>query len=215
MRRNFNLPEAAAGPMGRGAACFGPLRRVARVFRKALALGAVAVGLATASPALAAEDDMPLDYQVKAAFLVNFPKYVDWPAGAFADTNSPITVGIFGDDNVANEFATMIEGGRTVSGRPVVLKRIQKEEQIGTDCQILFIAASERQRVPAILDKVKNAGVLTVSENEEFLNQGGVINLVHRDRKIRLQVNLTAAAQAHLKISSRLLVVADVKKGKP
>jgi hypothetical protein len=80
-------------------------------------------------------------------------------------------VGIFGDDNVANEFATMIEGGRTVSGRRVLLKRIEKEEQIGTDCQILFIAASERQRIPAILEKVKGAGVLTVSESPEFLNR--------------------------------------------
>src|SRR4029434_5902976 len=104
---------------GRGARCFGPLRSLAWLL-------AIVVSLIVAAPAANAEDDMPLDYQVKAAFLVNFPKYVDWPTNAFANTNSPITVGIFGDNNVANEFATMIEGGRAVGGRPVILKRIEK-----------------------------------------------------------------------------------------
>jgi hypothetical protein len=161
-----------------------------------------------------AADDAPLDFQVKAAFLVNFPKYVDWPSAVVAETNSPITVAIFGDDNVAGEFENMIQGGRTVSGRPVRLKRITKEDQIGADCQIVFIASSERQRVAAILEKVKGTGILTVGENEDFLQQGGIVNLVHRDRKIRLQINLDAAREAHLKISTRLLVAADMVKGR-
>jgi hypothetical protein len=213
MKRNLNLQSAAPGLIGRaigaawlrGFAAVGPL----------VWLVALIVNLWTPAPARA-EDAMPLDYQVKAAFLVNFPKYVDWPAESFPATNSPIVVGIFGDDNVANEFATMIENGRTVGGRPVKLKRINREDQIGTDCHVLFISTAERQRIPSILQKVKGTGVLTVSDNEgeDFLAQGGVINLVHRDRKIRLQVNLTAASQAHLKISSRLLVVADEVRGK-
>jgi hypothetical protein len=161
-----------------------------------------------------AEEGAPLDYQVKAAYLVNFPKYVDWPSNAFATANSPITVAIFGDDNVSGEFRKMIEGGRTVDGHPFVLKRVDKEEEIGNDCHILFIARSENQRAPSILEKVKGSPVLTVGEGVDFLEQGGVVNLVQRDRKIRLQVNLTAAGQSSLKISSRLLVVADAVKGK-
>jgi hypothetical protein len=109
----------------------------------------------------------------------------------------------------------MIEGGRTIGGRPVQLKRITKEDQIGTDCQILFIANAERQRVPAILEKVKGTGILTVGESDDFLDKGGIVNLVHRDRKIRLQINLDAARQSQLKISTRLLIVADAVKGKP
>jgi uncharacterized protein DUF4154 len=190
------------------------LRRVvrrAKRFAGALILGA---GLLAGSTTTLAADDAPLDFQVKAAFLVNFPKYVDWPSTVLAETNSPITVAIFGDDNVAGEFSNMIKGGRTVSGRPVQLKRITKEEQIGADCHILFIAGAERLRIPAILEKVKGTGILTVGENEDFLEKGGIVNLVHRDRKIRLQINLDAARESQLKISTRLLIAADAVKGK-
>ena len=155
-----------------------------------------------------------MDYQVKAAFLVNFPKYVDWPAGGFATPNSPITVAVFGDDNVANEFQNMIQDGLVINGHPVAVKRIHTEADINADCQILFIAASEQSRIPAILDKLKGSAVLTVGESENFLDQGGMVNLVQKNRKIRLQVNLTAASQAQLRISSRLLVAADYVKGK-
>lgn len=155
-----------------------------------------------------------MDYQVKAAFLVNFPKYVDWPAGGFATPNSPITVAVFGDDNVANEFQNMIQGGLVISGHPVVLKQIRTEADIDASCQILFIAASEQSRAAAILDRLKGSAVLTVGESENFLEQGGMVNLVPKNRKIRLQVNLTAASQARLRISSRLLVAADYVKGK-
>jgi len=162
----------------------------------------------------AAEDQVAMDYQVKAACLVNFPKYVDWPANAFPAANSPITVAVFGDDNVANEFGNMTSDGKTINGHPLVLKRIAKESDITPDCQILFIGAAERQRVSTILEKLQGANVLTVGESDDFLAKGGVINLVHQGRKIRLQVNLDAAGQAHLKISSKLLVAADVVKGK-
>lgn len=155
-----------------------------------------------------------MDYQVKAAFLVNFPKYVDWPASGFANSNSPITVAVFGDDNVANEFQNMIHDGLVISGHPVVLKRIQNEAEITADCHILFIAASEQSRSAAILEKLKGSAVLTVGESANFLDQGGMVNLIPKNRKIRLQVNLTAASQAHLRISSRLLVAADFVKGK-
>lgn len=158
--------------------------------------------------------DAPMDYQVKAAFLVNFPKYLDWPTSAFAGSDSPITVAVFGDDNVANEFQNMIQNGLNIGGHPVALKRIRSETEINRDCQILFIAASERSRIPAIVEKLRGSAVLTVGESDDFLEEGGIINLVPKNRKIRLQINLAAAGQARLKISSRLLVAADVVKGK-
>ena len=157
---------------------------------------------------------MPADFQVKAAFLINFPKYVDWPANVFAETNSAITVAILGDENVANAVQDMIGSGRIVGGHPLVLKRIVREEEITNDCQILFIGASERQRIPLILGKIRGEKILTVGESDDFLEKDGIINLARQGRKIRLQVNLTAAGNAQLKISSRLLVAADVVKGK-
>lgn len=153
--------------------------------------------------------------QMKAAFLVNFPKYVDWPAKETNSTNTPIVVAIFGDDKVVNEFLEMIQGGRVINGRPLALKRIISEDEIKKDCEILFIGASERHRIPAILEKVKGASILTVSESEDFLDRGGVIKLIRKERNIRLGINLNAAGQARLRISSNLLSVADVVKGKP
>ena len=210
----MNLQPATGGRFGLRFGSFWSLRHLASRAESFVWTLTVGAGLVIGTSAVLATEVAPLDFQVKAAFLVNFPKYMDWPSAAFAGTNSPITVAIFGDDNVAGEFGNMIEGGRTVSGRPVLLKRITKEEQIGSDCQILFIANSERQRIPEILEKVKGTGILTVGENEDFLEKGGVINLVHRDRKIRLQINLDAAGRAHLKISTRLLMAADVVRGK-
>ena len=168
--------------------------------------------IAAVQPALA-QDETVYDYQVKAAFLVNFPKYVDWPSVAVRQ-GSPITVAVFGDDNVADAFAAMIGDRRTIEGHPLVLKRISREDEIsGGNFQVLFIAASERSRIPAILERIRGTSILTVGETDDFLDQGGTINLVHRSRKIRLQVNLDAAKQANLKISSRLLVAADTVKG--
>lgn len=215
MNRTFNLQPATASRPGRRLAGFRVVRRFAGMTWLFIRLLVVGVSFATGTLAVMAEGEAPLDYQVKAAYLVNFPKYMDWPASAFADTNSPITVAVLGDADVANEFASMVEGGKTVGGHPIVLKRITKEEEITNDCQVLFVATSERSRIAAILEKVKGSSILTVGESDDFLEKGGVINLVHRDRKIRLQVNLTAAEKAHLKISSRLLVVAEVVKGKP
>jgi hypothetical protein len=214
MRRALNLLFAAGGHNGLRFGLRRLWRRLAHRAGSVVCQLAAGVSLTIGTSVTFAAEDAPLDFQVKAAFLVNFPKYVDWPSAVLAETNTPITVAIFGDDNVAGEFDNMIQGGRTVSGRPVRLKRITKEDQIGADCQIVFIASSERQRVPAILEKVKGTGILTVGENEDFLQQGGIVNLVHRDRKIRLQINLDAAREAHLKISTRLLVAADMVKGK-
>jgi YfiR/HmsC-like len=208
MTRHYNQLPTPGGRLRRWRAGLGA------VCRALVLMGAVnfilMAGISTAS----AEDGMPADFQVKAAFLINFPKYVDWPANAFASTNSPIIVAVFGDDNVANELQNMIGSGRTIGGHPVVLKRIGKEEEISHDCHILFIGASERQQIPAIFGKIRGEKILTVGESDDFLEKDGVINLARQGKKIRLQVNLTAAGKAQLKISSRLLVAADVVKGK-
>lgn len=208
MTRQFNQSPATDGRMRRWLAGLGAICRVW------LLIGAVHFGLVTGISTAGAEEQMPADFQVKAAFLVNFPKYVDWPASVFAATNSPITVAIYGDENVSHAVQEMIGNGRSISGHPLVLKRIAKEEEIAGDCQILFIGASERQQIPSILEKIRGEKILAVGESDDFLDQGGIINLARQGRKIRLQVNLTAAGNAQLKISSRLLVVADVVKGK-
>jgi hypothetical protein len=208
MTRHSNQQPATTGHLRRCRAGWGVVCRICFL------IGVVHISLVASISTAGAEEAMPTEFQVKAAFLINFPKYVDWPTNAFAETNSPITVAIWGDENVANEAQNMIGNGRIISGHPVVLKRIAREEEINRDCHILFIGTSERQRIPSILEKIRGEKILTVSESDDFLEQNGIINLARQGRKIRLQVNLTAAGNAQLKISSRLLVAADVVKGK-
>jgi hypothetical protein len=169
------------------------------------------IGFSCATQQAMPQSTAPSENQVKAAFLLNFPKYVDWPAKALAETNSPIVIATLGETDLGEELRELAKD-KTVNGRPLVFK-VLTESQAG-DCHVLFIPDSARKRVPAILERLKDANVLTVSECDDFLEKGGAVNLVKRDRRIRLEVNLAAAKQARLKVSSRLLSVADVVKGK-
>ena len=175
------------------------------IFLMAALLGALAVSSRAGEVA-------PSEAQLKAAFLLNFPKYVDWPASAFSQSDSPIIVGIFGDDPVAAEFATM-SAGKAVEGRPIQLLRVTTADQC-RGCHVLFIHAGEDRKLPEILSALRGANILTVGESDEFLNQGGMINLARHDRRIQLEVNLDATRQTELKISSKLLALATVKGGR-
>ena len=176
------------------------------------ALFVMGVGWIAGTSVSSAEEPMSSEYQVKAAFLINFPKYVDWPAEAFAATNSPIVIAVLGQTKVTAEIQKII-AGRTVNGREIVLKRLASGEASGV-CHILFISAAEQQHSPSLLTQLKDASVLTVGESDDFLERRGIINLARRDQKIALEVNLTAADKARIKISSKLLGVASVVKGK-
>jgi hypothetical protein len=158
--------------------------------------------------------DVPIfpERQVKALFLFNFAKYVDWPATAFPDTNAPITIGIMGEDRLDDSLRYAVEG-KTVNGRPFVIKHLAADSEL-SGCHILFISESEASRMGAILDKARALPVLTVGENEPFARNGGVITFVLRNGNVRLDIDLAAAKKAGLTISSRLLAVADVVKGK-
>lgn len=172
---------------------------------------AVSLSLALCAEVVRADEPQLSEAQVKAAFLVNFPKYVDWPAEAFAKTNSPIVISVLGGNKLGDELAKMV-AGKTIEGHPLALKPVTKDEEILEGCHILFVGANERQRFPAILKKFGKAPVLTVGESDDFLADGGIINLSKQDKRISLVVNLAAARKAGLRISSKLLNVAHVQK---
>jgi hypothetical protein len=163
---------------------------------------------------VAAFGDLPLpaEYQVKAAFLINFAKYADWPADAFASATSPIVIAVLGESRVTGEIQKVI-AGRTVNGRKIVLKRLASGED-AAGCHILFISATEEQHSPNLLARLRESDILTVGESDDFLERGGIINLARRDQKIAVEVNLTAAGNARIKLSSKLLSVADSVKGR-
>jgi YfiR/HmsC-like len=160
----------------------------------------------------AAETPALSERQVKALFLFNFAKYVDWPAGAFSNSSTPIVIDVIGEDGFSDEFRR-VTGDRTVNDRKVVIKQIEATGDLN-DCQILFIGSSEKAHLSEILEAVKNSAVLTVGETDRFLLQEGMINFTKKENKIHLEINLVPAHRANLKLSSKLLTVADVVLGK-
>lgn len=177
-----------------------------------LALLVVWLGLIGVNSVPAAEPVFS-EPQIKAAFLMNFPKYVDWPVEAFADTNSAVVVAVSGESKVADELEQML-ANRTVNGRPYVLKRLATGVAPPAGCHILFIPESARERTRDLVQQMAGTSVLTVGETDDFLGAGGMINLAQRDGKIAIEVNLEASRRARLKLSSKLLAVAARVNGK-
>ena len=181
---------------------------------KVIALIAFIGVLARASHGFGAETPLS-EYQVKSLFLFNFAKYIEWPSNAFATANAPIQIGVIGgsdEGKFARELTRTVEA-KNVEGRPILVSQIQTPEDLDK-CHILFIRSSEKTRLGEILRRLNTRPVLTVSETDRFLEQGGAINFVKKEGKIRLEISLDAARQAKLQISSKLLSVADVVKGK-
>jgi len=152
------------------------------------------------------------EYQVKSLFLLNFAKYIDWPTNAFEATNASIVIAVIGEGKFAGDLAKAVDG-KSVDRRPILVRQIQTPEDFDK-CHILFVRASEKTGLAEILARLKTRPVLTVGEADQFMEQGGMINFVKKEGKVRLEINLEAARQANLQISSKLLNVADVVKGK-
>ena len=146
--------------------------------------------------------------KVKALYLFSFPKYVDWPAPAFVETNSPLLLGVVGQDAVAEELKELIVG-KVINGRRVVLCRPETCPDF-KNCHVIFIGGSDKKRTMEILEKLAGTTALTVGESDSFLQCGGMVNFSRKENKVRIQINRTAAENAGLVISSRLLKVADV-----
>jgi len=173
--------------------------------QKAAALFGLIV-LLGGSQALHAQPTMS-EYQVKALFLLNFIKYVNWPPGTLSRNNDPIEIGVLGQDNFNDSLTNAIEG-KIVDGRSIIIKHLSEDDDL-SGCAILFISSSETPRLGGILGRTGTLPILTVGENESFFQDGGIINFTLREGKIHLEINLRAAQKVKLQISSKLLSVAD------
>jgi hypothetical protein len=185
----------------------GGMRRMARVIAWSVCLGfwcqVCEVGLADAA--------LP-DYQVKALFLLNFTKYVEWPGNAFTGSDTPITIGLYGESKLGEALKSVV-AGKTIGGRAIVIRQVESPDDL-SQCHILFISGAESSRFHQIIEKIDALPILTVGEDAAFVQNGGIINFVLKNGNVRLEINLSAAKKAGLTISSRLLAVADVVKGK-
>jgi hypothetical protein len=181
------------------------------LLRKLIELVAVIGLLMGATPARAGEP-LITEYQVKALFLLNFVKYVDWPSSAFAQAETPMIIGVFGTGEIEGDLSKSVKN-KSINGREIVMRRIGKAEDFDR-CHILFISHSEKRHLGEIFNKIKTLPVLTVGESEQFIEKGGIINFVKKEGKVRLEINADSALHSGLQISSKLLNVADVVKGK-
>jgi len=164
----------------------------------------LAVFLGVFLPFTSSAADESLEYQVKAAFLLNFTKFVEWPASAFEAANSPIAICILGEDPFGAALDQIV-AGEVVNGRSLAVQRL-KRPPMPKSCQTLFISRADKE--PPKIRSSFGPGVLTVGEGESFLHDGGMIAFVIENRRVRFSINQSAAENAGLKLSSKLLSVA-------
>lgn len=141
--------------------------------------------------------------EVKAAFLYNFAKFVEWPAQAFSSETAPIQLAVLGDEEFTSKLK-MLLSDKKAHGRSFEVKRITTPHEAKT-CQIVFVPASESRRTFQVIEATRKLPVLTVGESDQFIALGGMINFVVEDNQLRFEINPEPAENAKLQISSKLL----------
>jgi len=175
--------------------------------------------LAFSGPPLRAGESQPTEYQVKAAFVFNFAKFVEWPSTGFPSADTPISIGVVCESGSA--FETDLKSttaNKTINGRRLIINRVTSTQEMKA-CHILFVCRSEKsekqekRRLEELFQSLRGGNVLTIGESDAFIPAGGIINFVTEDRKIRFEIKDAAARQAGLKISSKLLTLARKREG--
>jgi len=176
-----------------------------RTWRRLGTLAGAWLALVTASPAVPAATG---EYQIKAVFLFHFAQFVDWPADAFPAADSPLVIGVLGQDPFGPLLDEAVSGER-IDHRPLQVKRFRRVDDI-EHCHVLFISRSESSRMPAILRQLAHRSILTVSDADGFETAGGMIRLLTENHRVRLRIDPEPAHEAGLTISSKLLRPAEV-----
>jgi hypothetical protein len=151
------------------------------------------------------------EYLIKAGFIYNFAKFVEWPASAFSQPDSPIVIGILGTDPFGAIIDRIVED-KKIGGRGFIVKRLKwgKDVKELKECNIVFVSSSEKGHLDDLVQALKGLPILTVGETPGFAERGGIIRFTLEDNRVRFEVNVEAAHQADLTISSRLLTLARI-----
>jgi hypothetical protein len=150
----------------------------------------------------------PSEYQVKAAFIYNFTKYIQWPKPSASATSRPFVIGVIGKDPFGPVLDDVMSG-QNVQQRAVVVKRFRRVDDV-VNCDVLFVGSSERNNLQRIFDVLRRTPVLTISDMDQFAEQGGMINLTTEDKRIRFEMNVQAIDRAGLKAGSQLYRLARI-----
>lgn len=178
--------------------------RARLIARLLLALAA----LPAAAPAARAQD---LETEVRAVYLYNFARYFEWPAAAFPRADTPIRICVQASDGFAAALARAV-AGETINGRRLEAVRLRPSAN-RRGCHLVYLSATNGGRVAASLAPLKGQPLLTVGEDDRFLEHGGMIRFRRIDNRVRFDINLGAVRRSGLNVSARLLgVAADVRR---
>jgi len=154
---------------------------------------------------------VPGETEVKAAYLLNFIKFVEWPDSAFGSPEDPYLISVVGNDSI--EEALKGISGKTVSGRRVVVRKVPGLSSLER-CHILFVGESERGKVDQVLGAVKKWPVLTVADIEGFARRGGTIGFIREENRVRFEINDESAEKAGLKLNAKLLYLGKIVRSR-
>jgi YfiR/HmsC-like len=194
-----SVPGNPVGQRGRG--------------RLALLLMGISVLSSVARSACAQMTTVTKEYRTKATFLATFPSFIDWPEDAFPAGTAPFLVCVVGDFQFGTSLAEVTRSSLP-HGRRVEVRWVHKDSEL-RKCHILFVSRSEAKRYARVLQLVQGADVLTVGETSDFLSAGGALSFTFQNESLQFEVNLPAARDAHLRVSSKLLALARRVVGTP
>ena len=185
-----------------------PLPHTLLVRRQFLTVVFVSVAALGLSPAPRAQVSPPTEYELKAAFLYNFAKFIDWPESSFANARSPFVICVLGADPFGRVLDDVLRN-KSIGSRAVVIERFKDLAQ-ARQCQMIFVSQSEGPHLAAILQDLQHAPVLVVGESDGFAEAGGTLQFTLEDAHLRFLINTDAAQRAGLNVSSKLLSLAKV-----
>jgi hypothetical protein len=178
---------------------------------------AVWSGVALLMAVAASATDVSKEYQIKAAFLYNFAKFVEWPVDRFGDENTPIRIGVIGKNPFGGELEKLVQD-RKVNGRGIAvvyLSSLKEAKSSPVLCHVLFVPVGEENTLAQLAHSLEDASTLTVGESERFAAQGGMVNFTMLENKVRFEINADVAERAGLKISAQLQKLATTVRRKP
>lgn len=166
------------------------------------------------TPCTAAAAERELEYQIKAAYLYKFAGHIEWPSNTFTDAAMPLTIGVLAADELAAELGRL-KRGRLVNDRPVQVRVLKAGEPL-QGVQLLFVGQLDERQLRRTLDAIQTQAVLAVTELPGALDAGSMINFVLLDKRVRFEISLAHAERSGLKVSAKLLAVAQrVDTGRP
>jgi hypothetical protein len=173
----------------------------------------IVLWIALSGSVVRAESSTPTMSQVQAAFLFNFAKFVTWPNEAFQHSGDSLIIGVIGEDPFGAILDETVRD-KTVMGKKLLVKRFTNIQD-AANSHILFLSTSEERRLSHMMTALDKTNILTVSDMEQFAEQGGMIALTVEDQKVRFSVNVAAVERSGLKMGSQLLKLARIVSDKP